>query len=708
MRFRSARFKNFRLLRDLQIDFSTSPEKPLTVIRAENETGKTTILTALQWILFGDDALPPPMGTYRLHPIDWDRSHSTHVEIEAELEFEHTYNHPGGATTDYFIAKRTARAELTDETTWTRTPSDLQLLKKTDNGWIPLTGGTGTLQLRSFLGSNLRELFFTDGDRALSFITADMSQGDKRKLVQRATRDMLGFDVLEASRKHVEKAGAAIRQQVGSSAPTGLEDAANRMKELDEKLERDKSDKESAELEAENLGVQAVAIEHKIEAVLEKGNKEELLKQSRNTKTGIEAARLEVDKQRAVHADLFRSRSLGLALCRKGIVNTKKLLDDLKAKGKLPRTTVPILKERLEIGTCICGTQLTPGSKPHQHLLETIAEQEKASWIDDRLTTLRVKANEALEGAGGTNDWFADRDNVLKRRQEIENRLGDLERLHKELDARIAEIPDSDITSLRKQKTDCLFAKDAAVKRAYLAEANIGRWQRDRQTAETQYNELVKQSKQATRITNRLLATQDILNVLKGTYEAIETAELPAVSEAMNKYFLSMIGADEQAAIIQKAFVTKDFDIVVSGPSQRLLDPDKDLNGASRRALTLAFILALTEVSGVSAPNVIDTPLGMMSPQIKRAVVETAVEHCEQLILFLTRSEINDVEALLDKYAGVVITLSNSAHYPKWLLNDPGTSPFRTLKCTCTHRQWCTVCGRVGDMDSASLKQRAQ
>ena len=37
-----------------------------------------------------------------------------------------------------------------------------------------------------------------------------------------------------------------------------------------------------------------------------------------------------------------------------------------------------------------------------------------------------------------------------------------------------------------------------------------------------------------------------------------------------------------------------------------MLNPDRDLNGASRRALTIAFILALTDVSEVEAPNTID------------------------------------------------------------------------------------------------------
>ena len=49
MKLIRANFENFRLLRDLKLDFSTDSERNLTVIRAENETGKTTILNGLQW-----------------------------------------------------------------------------------------------------------------------------------------------------------------------------------------------------------------------------------------------------------------------------------------------------------------------------------------------------------------------------------------------------------------------------------------------------------------------------------------------------------------------------------------------------------------------------------------------------------------------------------------------------------------------------------
>ena len=119
-----------------------------------------------------------------------------------------------------------------------------------------------------------------------------------------------------------------------------------------------------------------------------------------------------------------------------------------------------------------------------------------------------------------------------------------------------------------------------------------------------------------------------------------------------------------------------------------------ELNGASRRALTIAFILALTRVSEVEAPNVIDTPLGMMSGYVKQAVLQLASNQSSQLILFLTHSEINGCEDILDERAGHIYTVTNPGHYPKILVNDPGINDTRVILCGCNHHQHCHVCER--------------
>ena len=118
-------------------------------------------------------------------------------------------------------------------------------------------------------------------------------------------------------------------------------------------------------------------------------------------------------------------------------------------------------------------------------------------------------------------------------------------------------------------------------------------------------------------------------------------------------------------------------------------------------------MLALTEVSGVEAPNVIDTPLGMMSGFVKTEVVRVASEASAQLILFLTHDEINGCEAILDARAGKVTTITNPLHYPRILKNDPGTTAAQALQCDCDHRAVCAVCDRypsaadAGELEAA-------
>ena len=202
------------------------------------------------------------------------------------------------------------------------------------------------------------------------------------------------------------------------------------------------------------------------------------------------------------------------------------------------------------------------------------------------------------------------------------------------------------------------------------------------------------------RILAELEVTQDVMRVLRGAYERITTEELTKVSDLMNRIFLEMIGADpEQGAIIQRTEISREFDIIVYGPNNRTLNPDRDLNGASRRALTLAFILALTKVSEVEAPNVIDTPLGMTSGFVKRSILRVAVRESTQLILFLTHDEISGCEEIIEDAAGVVFTLTNPAHHPKMLVNDPGVDERKVLRCECNHKQECELCERQPDVD---------
>src|SRR5437660_1661347 len=86
MQLKQAHVSNLKLLEDIHVDFSVERDRPLTVIRAENASGKTSLLTALQWGLYGEQALGdrgvPLSASY------WPLGEP--CEISVQLAFNHT------------------------------------------------------------------------------------------------------------------------------------------------------------------------------------------------------------------------------------------------------------------------------------------------------------------------------------------------------------------------------------------------------------------------------------------------------------------------------------------------------------------------------------------------------------------------------------------------------------------------------------------
>jgi len=707
MKLIRAEFENFRLLRHLSLDFATENTKKMTVIRAENETGKTTILTALQWALYGDAALPDKGQDYRLHPIDWDPSEGKRVTISVQVEFETTAlrRSPKGhleTKRQYRIIRSTS--ETLKGAQWERSPSTVKLFHLTDSGSVPIDPPEAVINEE--LPPELREVFFTDGDRALSFIEAT-SANIKRERVQKAIRSLLGLGVIEDAFKHVKKAASEVNKAAKSiGADEKLTEIATRLEEIDTNWTNFEGKIEDAKTQFSAFDEKLADVQKKIDAALVKGDREKLKRDIEQTEGQLK----KIDNQRAAaakeHAELFRSLSLARDLLAPVLEKGLGKLSELHNEGKIPNTTIPVLDDRLKSTTCICGESLdantSEGNRRREHIQKLIDESQKADALQSTITDLYY-GSRSLQPDKIDDDerWLAEYTRVVERRDELEIMRTEQGKKLKALEAQLDEIPDTDIQGLRETKRQYAQQRDRFNSDRSRYETQLDGLKSERERLVAQRDNLLREQKKGARILAELQVTKDIEDVLKNSYDRITNKELAKVSELMNSVFLEMIGADpEQGAIIRRAEINKDFDIVVYGPNDRTLNPDRDLNGASRRALTLAFILALTKVSEVEAPNVIDTPLGMMSGYVKRSVLRTAIRESSQLVLFLTRSEISDCEEILDQEAGRVITLTNPVHYPRMLVNDPPVSERTVLRCDCDHRQECSLCQRRLDVEA--------
>jgi len=707
MKLLRAEFENFRLLRSLELRFSTDAEHNLTVIRAANETGKTTILTALQWALYGDIALPGKGGRYRLHPIDWNAEKGQRIPVTVTVDFEVTNWRKSSRgiieTRQQYRIVRSAFEEILG-TRWSRQPSTVRLYALTDRGAEPIE--TPEALVNEELPPELREVFFTDGDRALSFIEADVAVS-KRQRVQNAIRSLLGLSIIEDAIRHVAKSTSEANKKAKKLQTTGdLNTIASQLQAIDEDVERLQAEYDDAKEQFAAFDEKFNSIDRKIAEALQKGDKEKLKKRLENVDREIKQLNSRIESAEKDHLALFRSEALSIDLLSPVLGYSFQKLTDLRDQGKIPNTTIPVLEERLNQKKCICGENLDEsnpdGNRRRLHIQKLIDDSKSADKIQIIITDLYY-GSKALQKSPEQREsrWLPQYKRVVENRDGLAILREQAGKKKRAIELEIDRLPDRDIQGLRETKKKYKDQRDRYLQKKSSLETKLENLNRDRAFLILERDRLLRIQDKGTRVLSELIVTQDIVNVLKSSYDKITNEELAQVSEQMNEIFLEMIGADpEQFAIIKRAEISKEFDIIVYGPQGRTLDPDRDLNGASRRALTLAFILSLTIVSEVEAPNVIDTPLGMMSGYVKRSVLKTAIQKSAQLILFLTHDEISGCEEILDEAAGVVVTLTNPAHYPKMLVNDPHFTEQTIIACDCTHRDECQLCQRVVDAEA--------
>jgi DNA sulfur modification protein DndD len=695
IQIRRARFQNFRLLRDVELEFSTDSAKPLTVVRAENDTGKTTLLNGLTWALFGDSALPGARTAFRLHPIDWDaETNGAIVPIKVTVEFVAVDEETESEV--LYELERSSTERLIGDADFEPSAATITLLRHTNAGLEAVENPTAVIE--SLLPSSLRDVFFIDGDRALAFIEATDEQRVKRERVGRAVRALLGLDLLEEAERHVDQ---ARRDAVSAIRKLGAGTDVERLVETRQQLEEEQTALKKT-LASLQVDLDATELRHRkaykcLKDALASGAgaQRELGRRLEKAETELDAERKQEASLLAAHRRLLNSPSLAVALSPGPVAKAAAILADLEERKVIPSTLPTVIEDRLARGECICGAPLTEGTKERTHLEQLLEEARQIDESKELLRTLNDGVKRTLRDLESDDPWHERLRQSQSNIQRCTQRQHDLEAMVADLRAQIRGIKETNLEELER----VVAQEEKEIKRLH---GEIGRAEERIRQLDNQIKDIDRQRSIAEGKNAKVqigvakeTAAKDILEVIRSTIAVLHGDTLDEVSKKMNEIFMAMIVADEEAgSVVREAVLTRDHDIVVMGPRGRTIDPDIDLNGASRRALTLAFILALVKVSGVKAPNIIDTPLGMMGVEVRQAVLRYAALHSSQLVMFLTGAEIMGVEDLLDEYAGNSYTFSNAAHYPTKLLNDPGTPHMETLVCTCNHRQTCDLCRR--------------
>jgi DNA sulfur modification protein DndD len=335
MKLIGARFKNFRLLKDLSLDFSTNSDRHLTVIRAANETGKTTCETALIWALYGSKALPNKGKTYPIYPSDALSRGEKKVDISVEIDFETDQIMPMGKGKQEIktIRYRLLRSciEYPSSNEFIRREAETKVLYEvTPVGVNRVLDSNVDAIIEDSIPEALKDVYFTDGDSAMSFIEAAAAQGVKRKRVQDAIEALLGLKVLENTIKHLDSAAKKFSLNIDNT------NYSEKLEGLNDKIEGCEEDIAEWTDELTNLAsdIKAgdskfVETKKKIEEILRLGDKEKLANAIRNCDSQIKRTQDEAKKALLKLSSLTNDCDLAASMIANAANNGRDILTKL-------------------------------------------------------------------------------------------------------------------------------------------------------------------------------------------------------------------------------------------------------------------------------------------------------------------------------------------------------------------------------------------
>lgn len=354
MKLTRAEFQHFKILDDVKIDFDVA-QTNIFFVNGFNGRGKTSFQDALYWCLYD---IAPEGGLANRNALAKNQGVALEVSVifEFQLEDDDFESVEIRRTTEITLEQGVQRVNNARLSILGRNPGDSSFTEPIANEeqWIHKRFPDGLQQFFLFDGESLEKFFVNT----------------TKERIGNAVREIAGVEAFEGIE---QKLGLVInewRKQLakGTQNGTALSSEIKRQKHQraaeDSQVTIDEADKEISSLERELA---------EIDLYFERfGNNAGLLQEEAEVKRNISELRAEIDDQQIQQHNRLLLEGLEFAVNKRIISDVLLEQEDaIKHDEYPPQFSENLMKKILEIGRCVCGEEVAPGSEKH-HFLENL------------------------------------------------------------------------------------------------------------------------------------------------------------------------------------------------------------------------------------------------------------------------------------------------------------------------------------------------
>ncbi len=364
MLLRSIELHNFRQFINEKIDFSTDPERNVTLVIGDNGTGKTTFAQAFTWCLYGETDFSNKVMLNRL--VAEKMTPDQKIAVKVILTLTH-----GDA--DYQITRsQDYKKSYSNKVTGANTV--LNIARKNKDGNIKyLKPNECEFEIKKIIPKELAGYFFFDGER-IEKMSKEIASGHKSSNFSNAVQNLTGLNATLSALDHLSPTRRTSVYGKFNEAYKG--DSDGKMQQLTKEIdalqaEIDRMTNRQSEIEDELSA--ARSSKAKFEQDIKQFADGERLQNERDNlnKQLINARSLRAQLVKRIcksfNEKMTNFLSLSLVLKSLDVVSRS----DFSGKD-IPEMHAKTIDFLLNRGTCICGTHLDPGTIPYNKVKELL------------------------------------------------------------------------------------------------------------------------------------------------------------------------------------------------------------------------------------------------------------------------------------------------------------------------------------------------
>ncbi len=627
MKFIKLTINNFRQYKGLnEIEFSTDPEKNITVVYGPITTGKTTLLQAFNWVLYNKINLQNPDLVYNLEEsreIGPGEDLEVFVEVLIEKDEIEKKQYKFKRTVKYRYFENKGLSVLSE--------SAVASVKENDT-WVRLDDFEE--QVNMLLPSKLSNYFFFDGER-IKVIGNQQKRGEQE--VGEAVKSILGLEDFNTAIKHLtgpRSVMTELRNSLNNSAGSEMESLKKKIEKYDELIDEKIQSKDRLEGEISNLKSkkeekQKIIAENKTTAEYQQ-QKQALQKRiDYNSNRRIEAY---ADFKRyfnKYYLDFFYSGLSGKIedITKSGILNIK--------NEAIPNMNDKSVQYLIKRGYCVCGEKLVEGDEHYNFLMQEMMKlppKEIGGGIADFNREIKYSVSD-------------EKSNYFK--EEVTKKFSDICRLNNEINddtdklEKISKLiqTDIDVGALEAEVRELEAKIEDYSRMIGQKNSDIDSLKRDKESDNTKLSSLAGFDEKNQKILREIDYTNKINDILSKMYNSKEKKLIAELENEINKY-LDKIYAGERIMKIHPDYTFhlkyQDGDEIDSAESEGLgiVKAISFMCGLFEVAKK-KLIKELKDLDGeVMYPLVFDAPLSNVGSYERKNIMHYLPEVASQIIVF--------------------------------------------------------------------------